>query len=118
MTAMSVQLAGWAHLASRQHATCSEHGELIEVGDSLQTSVESTRQDTARFEASGSEEGHGHDHCLTAAHRHQRTASAAPALAPLAMPSVTAPSSRASDSATTSISLLSIAPKTSPPAHA
>jgi hypothetical protein len=116
-TALSVQLAGWAHLASQRHATCAEHGEMIEVGGDAQA-VELARPSGPRIELASSEEAHGHDHCLTALQRHQRSVTSAPSgaafgsVADLSHPTI------AVDDAYVPQPLLLIAPKTSPPALA
>ncbi len=118
MAALSVQLAGWTHLASQRHATCSEHGELIEVGGDYGVTLEHARSSGLRFEAvDGGEQAHGHDHCLTAAHRHQRTALTHRSASIIALAGGSAASrSSAALSISSQCPLLLVAPKTSPPA--
>jgi hypothetical protein len=118
-TALSVQLAGWAHLASQRHATCAEHGEMIEVaaGADVAPAVELARPSGPRIERSSSEETHGHDHCLTALQRGQRTLGSTPVTTPLA--TLTPVSHQAGHAPGWQPQpLLLMAPKTSPPALA
>jgi hypothetical protein len=109
------QVASLEHAAHEKHVVCREHGELEDVPSVAH--VGEIRHAEAAFEngfAAGG--GHGHDHCIFAAHaRHSsvestRRAWSAPAFAPSVTPR---PLGAAAPEPLRS--LYRLAPKTSPP---
>ena len=119
------QLSGLAHMLLVQHVTCPEHGELVHSGAVAHTDVTDLAAVSDATPATGlvssgdatAEEpaGHGHDHCLAAAHGRGHVGlggAAAGALAPspalAGLPTDAAPH-LAHDA------LYRLAPKTSPP---
>lgn len=106
------QLGGAAHEAAVRHVACAQHGELIEAPD-LDPS-----HDTAAGEQHFGRAGVGgdHEHCDLASALRQHGLQARPpvvAIASIAIAPLPAPSL---DLAAPARSIISLAPKTSPPA--
>jgi hypothetical protein len=72
LAAMLSQVAGFAHLAFTRHVTCAEHGDLIEAGEAPAASA-AQDQAHSRLAINGDGATHGHDHCLLAPQRRDRT---------------------------------------------
>jgi len=113
---LCAQLFGVAHLAQVRHATCDEHGELVELGDQP-AATPAPPQQSARIDGAAAGEGaHGHDHCVAAAQRHQRVLRGDDANPTLAARRTAVKSGFARDlTPTPALPLLRVAPKTSPP---
>jgi hypothetical protein len=109
-------LFGVAHLARARHATCDEHGELVELSDQPSIAATPALAQSRVEEAATLATRHGHDHCTAAAHRQQRALSATcSGAAPAARaPAPSDPLALASP-LTRALPLLLVAPKTSPP---
>lgn len=116
VVALAAQLGGVAHLVAVRHVTCAEHGELIEVRSERAVLAGVTRaaRDAVAAEAAG--ETHGHDHCLLAAMRRNRTLAGGPVVSGCArvdaFGTIGRPINR---DLTPPIALLRNAPKSSPP---
>jgi hypothetical protein len=113
------QVAGVAHLGLVAHVRCVEHDALVHTN-----TAGSHTQPAAPEHAStaqgipGDVEGHGDDHCLAAALRREQVLASAPVAAAASAP-VISPARPAVALAVTPpapIALLSLAPKSSPPA--
>jgi hypothetical protein len=99
------------HAVAVRHATCPSHGELVHGSV---TGARTAEGDTARAAETGEDMD---EHCLALATRRRELASLAPApvqlLAPDALPLAILPATATSP---TTLPLLHLAPKTSPPA--
>jgi hypothetical protein len=108
-----------AHFLLVQHAICAEHGELIEVHEgshASEPSHDTTLEHGTR--ASAPEEAGEHEHCQLLGLRQQELTLPEVAVA-TAIPQPSASHAGLLDAPTTalvSLSALSLAPKTSPPA--
>jgi len=109
---VAAQLAGAAHEAAVRHVACAQHGELIEAPE-----LDPSREAPAGEEHFGrAGTGGDHEHCVLASALRQHGISTRPpvvaatsiAIAPLLAPPI--------DGATPARSIISLAPKTSPPA--
>ena len=111
------QVGIFAHLAFTLHVRCAEHGELVEAGVPTAKSVVGGRATTeAQLLAADVVAAHGHDHCLIASHRRDRsTQSVEHASVVTAQISLEAPDVDRTDPHR-SIALILLAPKNSPPA--
>lgn len=111
--AFASQLGSVAHLAFVRHVECADHGEMVEVstnapGIDHEDATSAVHQDAAQT--------HGHDHCVIATLRRERTkGSSTPATAaPLTRTDVGRTLVRAI-APPPSICILDLAPKNSPP---
>ncbi|MSP63424.1 MAG: hypothetical protein EXR72_24390 [Myxococcales bacterium] len=112
-------ILGTAHLAAVRHATCPEHGELLDVGGAVALPLAAAAAAAAEEPAWRAAESADHEHedCAIAAHRRTSTwvglappaalHNSAPTL--VALQALSAPPGRRQ-------SLYRLAPKTSPPA--
>lgn len=112
---LAAQLSAFEHRLRVQHAVCAEHGEEIHV------EAEPSRAQTAAFDEVSPRAvapEHGHDHCSALLARRED-------LALVAGPVVALPEGRTIEraarparvaSASSSVALLRLAPKNSPPA--
>jgi hypothetical protein len=112
--AVAGNVSSWVHLAFTEHALCEEHGEWVELRSAAHESAAS--QPAGDVAHAGDVVGHEHEHCVFALH--QRQHSVVSVAAPLhsavvlganlgrAPPRVVVASS---------IPLLHLAPKSSPP---
>jgi hypothetical protein len=74
------QVTSFAHLVLVRHVRCAEHGELVELGKvNAAAPAATSRQRSSTIAADGSDDGHGHDHCLIAPMRRDRAALGTPA---------------------------------------
>jgi hypothetical protein len=73
LLAMLAQVGSYVHLASGDHVTCAEHGELVEVAHAASPKGPPERKSGSTFVAASSET-HGHEHCLVAPHRRDHVA--------------------------------------------
>jgi hypothetical protein len=107
------QAAAWVHAATTTHVTCLEHGDSVHLAAARAPGPIPTGPGLAAVGATTSEsEAHGHEHCGLQGQRTATTSATvrhAATLAdrPLLIPAIT--------SATPTLQLLRLAPKTSPP---
>ena len=115
-------ILGFAHYAFVKHGVC-EHGELIHLDSGAETTHQEQSTDALKIKAiRDSSRGHStdaHDHCGAPGFS-QRQHAFVPARAEIRITSLAACDSvaRTADVACRAESILSIAPKTSPPASA
>lgn len=107
------QVAPLVHLALVRHATCPEHGELIELGAGAVHGAPAPEGSVSRSPAAG--EDHEHDHCLLACQPRQDAARVVALAGSLPATERSAPGVQPA-SAAPGVPLLRVAPKQSPPA--
>ena len=118
-TFLAAQLLSFSHLLLVQHVTCPEHGELIHIEEAppvgvQDLSVAQTAVPEVRRAAVAA--GHDHEHCLLIASRRNAVVGQppeqVPAVGSVALLIAGVPRSPSE----TSVELLLLAPKSSPPA--
>jgi hypothetical protein len=111
------QLAGFLHLALERHAVCADHGELVHAdpGDAHASEGVGAVSERGPSLAGGSE-GTQHAHCGTLPAIQPKHAASGPSFR--AAPALCEPCGHATPKATarSSVPILSLAPKHSPPA--
>ena len=117
------QISTFAHVAFTRHLTCAEHGELIEVRSSAsatpavsppETGSTATTVNSVPAEAVD----HGHDHCPFAPYRRQKVVATPTIRVAIGDSSVESHTVfREIGRAHSSIRLIRLAPKNSPPAQ-
>jgi len=113
---MASQLGSVAHLAFIRHVECADHGEMVEVRDDGGPTTASRDTSTTELRQDGAQ-SHGHDHCVIAMLRRERTqTSPAPATVGSLQPSDLGTSLVRAIAPPPSIDILDLAPKNSPPA--
>ena len=114
--ALASQLASFAHVVLLRHVTCTEHGELIEVGREQAIVATPTRETTQAVSASSSAGAHGHDHCLiVATRRHRFLVGVVASLDSMHVDAHGTIARLSHDEAPPPIAVLLLAPKSSPP---
>lgn len=109
------QAAAWVHAAAIPHVTCVEHGESVHLDAQEGAKGPAPAQslgDAVVAEAADEATAHAHEHCSLQGHRTATTSP--PALTDAAATAVPA-TGPAPASPPPAVSLLSLAPKTSPP---
>jgi hypothetical protein len=107
------QLSGLTHQLLVRHVTCAEHGELIHADERVAHSAPVQGPAVSEAEAGPA---HQHEHCLASVSRREKlipavSVSALPSLAPPRFVAFVAPG----QGALCRLSLLRLAPKSSPP---
>jgi hypothetical protein len=110
----AAQAASFVHLALVRHTTCPEHGELVEGGPVAHAGAAVTAPGISESAQVPAE--HAHDHCTFAAHLRQGVERARTMAALVLPPSRPAPHVAPPAPQLSGPSLLSLAPKQSPPA--
>lgn len=113
---LTTQLSVVAHLAFVPHATCAEHGELVDAGAqwAVAPTGEAVERDTLAAQQVVLAE-HSHDHCLLTAMRRvsARLSRASVSIEPCAAVEPTPP--QGDQPVPPVIAVLDVAPKSSPP---
>lgn len=122
--ALTAQVGGILHWVAVQHVACAEHGEWVHSseGPSAHSALASAGLKTVSTEtptaqgAAPAELGHGHDHCGSVLPRRDDSlAAATPFISILPPPSLQLPARRDHTLSSAPFSILSVAPKASPP---
>jgi hypothetical protein len=113
----SAQLGAVAHAALAVHATCPEHGELIEASADARPASATDRTAPA-LEAAARADEHGHNHCALAPAAQARAVVSEPPSAQTGPQPETALMAALSAPLRARIEVLRLAPKASPPARA
>ncbi len=111
------QLASSAHLYMVRHTLCPEDGELVHTSGAVPTRAAAFEPgETSLLSTSSAGTGHEHEHCFLASHRTQSVARNSRFAVALPPPAVAEPCHALSPSGrVSSVALLLLAPKTSPP---
>ncbi|HVZ75262.1 MAG TPA: hypothetical protein VHJ20_22950 [Polyangia bacterium] len=106
------QAAAWVHAAATPHVTCVEHGESVHLVGAATDASAQPAADDALSAAPVATASHAHEHCGVVGHRTTVAPAPTPA-APLA--TIDAPAIHVGTHAVLPTTVLSFAPKTSPP---
>jgi hypothetical protein len=107
------QAAAWVHAAAIPHVTCVEHGESVHLD--AQGEASAPRGDagaTVLAEAADEATAHAHEHCNLQGHR---TSSTPPPVLADVVATAIVPAAPTTAAPLPAVSLLRLAPKTSPP---
>jgi hypothetical protein len=112
------QLLGSAHLAFTPHATCAEHGELVELRSTAGSATPGNYATSTKGPSASRDDSsvaHGHDHCPCTLLQRERLLFSPRAQCSCATTQATVAIFAGIDSPTRSIALILLAPKNSPP---
>jgi hypothetical protein len=109
------RIAGIMHFAFVRHATCADHDELVHLSEAAEPSTGQSNNRELGLENVATPNAHHHDHCLAQLRLRDAAVLDARSAASLEGVALAVASPRFASAPPLALSVLHIAPKTSPP---